>query len=138
MSEPVAPKRIDGWEDAFAAFIENRRNLPFAWGSNDCLVFCRDAVEAITGVRLMEPTWSTAKEGMRALVEAGGPEAAVSSVLGRGVQNYAEARRGDLVLAEQGNRRVTMVCLGAQLAGPGVERLEFKPLREAVLVWRVG
>lgn len=138
MAEPLHLRRLDNWEYRFARFIEQRRLMPFAWRINDCVTFSVDAVEAITGKRLLEPTWSSKDEALRMLADIGGPEAAVTSVLGRGGQNYAEARQGDVVLAEQGSWLVTMICVGAFLAAPGMERLEFKPLRAGRLVWRVG
>lgn len=47
--------RVEDWPERLAAFIEQRRKMPFAWGSNDCALFAADAVCAITGVDLGEP-----------------------------------------------------------------------------------
>lgn len=137
-------RRLQRWPDRLAAFVDSRRALPFAWGSNDCCSFAIDAVEAITGRRVWDVTW-TDEAGARAVIEeAGGLIAAVSSALGRPGQNWREARRGDVVLAEQPEpygdmgRDGLMICVGTDLAGPSAAGLGFTLCRKAKLVWRVG
>lgn len=132
-------RRLPRWEDRLVAFVESRRTMPFAWGSNDCVSFCIDAVHVITGTRApIEITWTDEASALAAFEAAGGRVAAISSVLGRPGQNWKEARRGDIVLAEQNDIVVTMLCIGAYLCGPGVNGLEFKPTSSARLVWKVG
>lgn len=131
-------RRLQRWPDRLTAFVDSRRAIPFAWGSNDCVTFCIDAVQAITGTRVLEPTWTDEASAMAAFEAAGGRVAAITGVLGRPSQNWAEARRGDIVLAEQDDIIVTMLCVGADLCGPSVSGLEFKPARASRLVWRVG
>lgn len=131
-------RRLPHWPDRLDAYVESRRLMPFDWGANDCVTFAAGAVAAITGVTVLTPTWTTAMEAARALEEAGGMAEAVASVLGRPSQNWKEARRGDVVMAEQDGRNVMMVCVGAQLCGPGLDRLGFHPITTGRLVWRVG
>ena len=121
------------------AFVESRRAMPFAWGSNDCITFCADAVHAITGARVLPPVdWTDEASALVAFEAAGGRVAAITGALGRPSQSWMEARRGDIALAEQGEVIVTMLCIGPHLCGPGVNGLEFKSTRAARLVWRVG
>lgn len=140
-------RRLPRWPDRLATYVESRRGMPFAWGSHDCFTHITGAVEAITGARDLYPvTWTDALSAMRTIEKHGSYEAMVSSVLGRPSQNWREARRGDVVMAEQEDdgrwaavwRRPTMLCVGATLCGPGVDGLVFRPLNDAVLVWRVG
>lgn len=134
----TALKRLPRWPDRLDAFIESRRNMPFSWGHSDCITFAAGAVEAITGAAVLTPTWTTALEAARVIEEEGGLTAAVSSRLGTPNQNWREIRRGDVALAQQDGRDVAMVCVGAQLCGPGVERLGFHPITMTRLFWKVG
>lgn len=143
---PPALRRLPRWPERLDAYIERRRALPFEWGTNDCFAFCMGAVEAITGRNPYPSTWTDALSAMREIERHGTLEAVLASVLGRAGQNWREARRGDIVLAEQDEgperaaawRRPSMLCVGDRLVGPGVDRLEFRRLADAVLVWRVG
>ncbi|MFO1081866.1 MAG: hypothetical protein U1E23_14705 [Reyranellaceae bacterium] len=139
MSAPIIVlRRLERWPDRLTEFVESRRRTPFAYGSNDCCSFAIDAVDAVTGTRVREIDWQDERGALRMLAEAGGAEAAVTSMLGRPSQNWQDARRGDICLVDQDGRDVPLLCIGLALAGPGVERMEFRRLDEARLVWRVG
>lgn len=136
-------RRVEGWERRLAIFLEERRTMPFAWGPNDCITFGIDAVQAITGVRVREVTWTSAVEAMREIDREGGLERAISSALGTPHDNWRRSRRGDVVLtgsnelaADEGGP--VMVCIGAQLVGPGADRMQALPVSMARKVWRVG
>lgn len=38
------------WSVAFIQFTQSNRSTPFAWGSNDCVMFAADAVKLMTDV----------------------------------------------------------------------------------------
>lgn len=42
-------KRFPDWELRLAEFIEQKKDKPFDYGSNDCALFASDAVIALTG-----------------------------------------------------------------------------------------
>lgn len=135
----TALRRLPRWPDLLAAYIESRRAMPFAWGGNDCFTFALGAVEAITGARDLYPaTWDDAMSAMREIEKHGSYEAMISGVLGRPSQNWKEARRGDVVLAEQDGRPISALCVGSVICGPSLAGLEFKALTDVRLVWRVG
>lgn len=156
MSEPTPPvipslsrdlsselRRREDWPQLLAEFIEARRDLPFAWGSeaNDCVSFAIAWVHQMTGVEMCPATWTNEAEARAALEEAGGLIAAVTGVLGRPSQNYADAHQGDVGLVDQPGTMSgigLMVCIGMHWAGPGVDRMLFKPLNQCRLVWRIG
>lgn len=48
-------QRLSNWPSKLDAFLASRRLVPFAYGSNDCVLFALDAVLAITGTDLAEP-----------------------------------------------------------------------------------
>lgn len=41
--------RLPDWEDRLSAFVTERMDAPFAWGSNDCALFATACAAAITG-----------------------------------------------------------------------------------------
>lgn len=41
--------RHANWSRRLGDFLKERRSMPFAWGSNDCLAFAGAAVHALTG-----------------------------------------------------------------------------------------
>lgn len=133
-------RRVEGWPDRLAEFVETRRERPFAWGAeaNDCVSFAIAWVESMTGTAVRPAAWSSEAEARAALAEAGGIVAAVTGVLGRPTQNYAEARRGDIGLVDQETGPGLMICTGTHWAGPGLDCMLFKPLNLARLVWRIG
>ncbi|MCX7363335.1 MAG: hypothetical protein NTV97_15985, partial [Alphaproteobacteria bacterium] len=65
-------RRAEGWEGRLSAFLEERRDMPFAWGKNCCIAFNIDAVQAITGVRVRAATWASALEAAREIDREGG------------------------------------------------------------------
>lgn len=134
----TALQRVPHWPDVLDSFVEANRARRFEYGTWDCCIFSIEAVKALTGATLWRVTWTNEAEALQAIADAGGLVQALSSALGRPSQNWAEARRGDLVLVDQQPVAVPMLCLGATLCGPSPERMEFKPLHDARLVWRVG
>ncbi|MEI8397262.1 MAG: hypothetical protein WCF85_21275, partial [Rhodospirillaceae bacterium] len=48
MRHPDWPVRLD-------RFLAERRDRPFAWGSNDCCLFVLDWIELATGTRPFDP-----------------------------------------------------------------------------------
>lgn len=41
--------RIANWDIKLAEYIDGLRDMPFAWGSNDCITFTNKAMQIITG-----------------------------------------------------------------------------------------
>jgi hypothetical protein len=132
--------RLEGWEIRLGKFLQARAHLPFAWGTNDCLIFAADAVEEMTDV---DPAarWRgyTTKEQAAALLEhGGGVEGLITTGLGSSPhRHYRLARRGDITLADCGHGPTGCVVddSGARLIAVTEEGLRRLPLKEAVLVW---
>lgn len=62
--------RLSNWTTRFAEFIKVRKNLPFAWGTNDCTTFVCDALIALTGTDYAPKELRavrSAKEALRAI-----------------------------------------------------------------------
>lgn len=138
---PVALARVDGWEAAFAAFVEERRHRPFAWGSNDCGLFAADNILALCGVDVaaslrgydgaVGAARSLARHGLRQVDD-------VPSALCLPERLPIDGRRGDLV-SFRSHLGVTLgVVMGERFAAPGERGLLFFGLRHALRAWRVG
>lgn len=132
--------RRHDWPERLAEFIEARRHAPFAWGLNDCASFAADAAAE---QRWDDPLAELRNDRRGALAalryehEIGGMRAALTRALGE-PKAVTLACRGDVLLFVNDEGRDTLaVCLGEQMAGPGVERLAFAPLPSDAAAWSV-
>ncbi len=130
-------RRLPDWPTRLDRYVCAMRDVPFAWGVNDCVSFAAGAVEAMTGVRPALPTWSDARDAMRELEERGGIAAATDDVLQR-APSTRFARRGDIVSVDNGDRQWLAVCIGGMWCAPGKAGLEFGPMNAARAAWMVG
>lgn len=80
------------------AYLREQAELPFAWGSTDCVQLAAGAIEIARGERPALPIYATELEAKRALVDRGGLEAAVTEVLGPSRSDLPQCRDGDIVL----------------------------------------
>ena len=110
-----------------ARFIEERRRMPFAWGSNDCCLFAADWVLAATGRDIAADyrgRYSSALPALR-FVEAGGGVEAMIERAGGGRVDAKLARRGDVIARDVGNGKGLGVCIGALAAFVAEDGLRF-------------
>ncbi len=127
------------------AFIDARRDVPFAWGSQDCATVAADWVLERTGrdpLADLRGTGTRPLARMRPVQRAGGFVQAGTERLGPALHG-AFARRGDVVLVRTGHRgqrcahRAFGVCVGSHVAAPGLHGLVFLPLTDVEAAWRV-
>lgn len=130
-------QRHPDWPERLAAAIDARRDVPFAWGANDCCLFAADIVLAITGVDLAADL-----RGMRRAAaaryarQAGGVRALAASRLPEVAP--ALAGRGDVVCAVVGDREYLGVRItGSAWCAPGAHGLVFRPAGEVVAGFKV-
>jgi hypothetical protein len=134
--------RVEEWPSRLAAFIEQRRRTPFAWGVHDCCQFARAAVRIIRGRditlgrRLGLRRYRTARTGLKLLEQLGGV-AAIPARCGLAEINVKLAQRGDVVSAPFPAGDALGVCLGQDSAFPGERGLLFIPTLECQRAWRV-
>jgi hypothetical protein len=132
--------RRQDWPERLAEYVEARIDSPFAWGTNDCVTFAMDAVQLMTGVdpiASIRGTWDSPLAAVQAMEPFGGTaRGVVTAFMGESIDPRT-ARRGDVVLVENGGREVTAVCIGSHAAGPGVEGLLMVPMVDAIAAWEV-
>ena len=126
-------QRRPDWPELLAAYVEQHRGTPFAWGAHDCCTFAAGAVKAMTGTLPALPAYADEREAMRALRDLGGLREAVTRLFEPTL--VALAQRGDLLLVKQDERDMLAVCIGRHWVAPGEHGLVFG--EGAVLAWRV-
>jgi hypothetical protein len=131
-------RRLPDWQSRFAAYLEQCRERPFAWGTSDCVRFCEGAVHAVTGWRLpIGPSWCDLDTARGVLRLLGGLIPAVDARLPRVRIEYAH--RGDVLLVRD-VRRCTHLAVrdGAGWVAPGAAGLVRGTLDHVRLAWGVG
>ena len=104
--------------DALIAWLRARRDLPFAWGSNDCFRHAFGAVKAQTGrnlARELGARWTGKASALAELRRLGGVEAVLDRVLVR--VPPAMAHRGDIGLTDGDGGPCLVVFEGETVAG---------------------
>jgi hypothetical protein len=133
------------WPYVLNARIRRDRDVPFAWGTNDCFLWACDVVHAITGHdpgAELRGTYSSYREALTVAHKVGGED--FLSAFRIQLQEYPEiptwfASRGDLVATPLGRTNAALcVCLGAVVVSPGRYGLIYQPIRNGIFAWSVG
>lgn len=131
--------RFHDWPEKLDAYIAERRDLPFAWGkgAQDCCSFAAGAVLAQTGVDPMAtlPDYADAAEADLVIGEQG-----LAPLLDERFPRRRSPglmQRGDVCVALIKGRESVLVCIGAEIVGPGARGLVFLPRAEALIAWAV-
>jgi len=121
---------------ALHKFIADRASMPFEWGhnKNDCVSFMVQAVQAMTGKKLLgKLKWKNEDQANAVLNAAGGIEAAVSERLTE--ISPAFAQRGDVGAIANGNGLILVIVEGEHLVAPGHNGLRRLPRKLMVKAW---
>ena len=135
-------RRVEGWEVKLRELVERHRFLPFRFGTNDCATMAAEDYVAMTGEAPPDfPAWRTATEADALLKEAD-LEALTTRSIGKPIEGWKRARRGDLVLIPSAfqsfSEKALAVCVGTLLASPGQNAISFVPLSRGLKTWRIG
>lgn len=134
--------RAFDWPALLAAYIEQHRATPFAWGAHDCVGF------AIGWLAVVRPDLAPREElsGRLDYVDAAGAARQLHEISLRAVVDGwgqlvgiapAQAGRGDLVLVDIDGRASLAVNVAELACGPGPAGLVFVPMTAAIAAWRV-
>lgn len=130
--------RPQDWPTRLAEFIEERRAMSFAWGTNDCASFACAWVERLYGTdpkAELSIKYRTEREAAKVL-KSGGLHAWCCAFRGE-PKPGVYARRGDIALGEQNGRDALFVVTGPHIVGPGAEGLVFLPRETARFTWSI-
>jgi hypothetical protein len=130
-------KRREDWAEQLADYLDARRDVPFAWGGNDCASFAAGAVEAMTGEATQIQQIESAAAYLHFLRDHGPLDAIVDDTLGERLPSPAFAQRGDVVLLFVDERATLGVCIGTEAAAPGPDGMLAVPMTAARAAWRV-
>lgn len=144
-------RRVVFWEAHLAALISARAAAPFAWGTQDCVTFAADAVQAITGadpIAGIRGTWHDAAGAEAAIAAFFGCPGRIDQATHAMAQRQAWpevppalAQRGDLVLVPagppSGGLVVPAICTGERAMHPGSAGLVATPMTRAIRAWSI-
>lgn len=130
--------RFQDWPERLVAFIDFRRNDPFAWGTRDCVALANDWIEECTGTRPLNAVHKTQKEAEALIKSLGGLESAISQYLGDPREFPLSAQRGDVCLFDGDMGPAMGVVIGAEFAAQGKNGLLSFPITMMRVSWAVG
>ncbi len=133
--------RLDGWEARLAGAANQRRSLPYRYGTNDCCSFARACIEAVTGTVLL-PEIEAPRGWLavaRVMIARGweSVEDLMGEVIGPAIAPDL-SRPGDIVSYEQGGEFHLAVRIGDAALTPsmtGLTVIDSSLWRHA---WNVG
>jgi hypothetical protein len=139
--QPVR-SRLPDWAERLAALIEARREVPFAWGVQDCCTLAADAALEMTGSDPMAEwrgRYATEAEAEAVTGSQGLEETVAAALAAWGAPEcpVAYAQRGDWALVSVGNQLVCGIALGSVVAAPGRDGLAFVPISRAIRIWSI-
>jgi len=138
-------KRKSNWPSLLTLFIEEKKNLPFEWGQNDCCMFTAEWICILTGqypetAKKLRGTYNTS-EGAAKIIEAiGGVEIILqkeADLKGWKSCPIAFAQRGDLALIDTDNGPSLGVVIGASVIYAGRLGCIEMPINKCRKAWRV-
>lgn len=128
-----------------APVIEGYRRTPFLWAVHDCALFAARCVDAQLGTRfeaniLRDYHYESPVMAVRLVREAGGWEAIIGRYLGPAVP-ADQIEFGDVVLARANppfeRTALLGICDEDLIILPGSERLEWMPMANALVGWKL-
>lgn len=137
--------RAANWPKLLAAFIDERREIPFAWGKADCCLFAADWVRLATDLDPaadLRGKYGSRLGARRIIKRHGGLGVMVAhALLPLGFREVALslAGRGDIIVRDSGDGDCAGVVLGAQSAFVGADGLQFiqTRLQADARIWRI-
>lgn len=137
--------------DDLPRFLVQRRDVPFAWGENDCALFAADAIQVITGTDIAEDfrgKYSTEIGALRTAKKiAGGATVVAAAAYCAEKHGLVEhkyplmAKRGDLVIVRNGDggEIAGIVSLdGRHVLSPGDSGLALFSIVDVTRAWSLG
>ena len=126
--------RRNDWEKRLINTIQ-ARDAPFKWAGNDCCQMALDVVEAVTGEPVAHDYQYTDKRGAINLMNRhGGVVGIVDGILDR----TDNPMRGDIVADEHDGKFCLGICMGAVSAFISPVGMEYNPLSDESISWRVA
>lgn len=137
-SERRSLHRYPDWPQRLSAYVNERRSLPYVYGSNDCGSFVIDGIGALTGVDLLpnvvRPTSAVGAQRFLIVNGYGDVEGLMTALLGDPLPSPKLAQRGDVVSFESSGETHLALVVSSAAATPGRDGLLWVPRP----MWRTG
>lgn len=132
--------KLDDFPERLAAFLAERQDIPYAWGTNDCALFAADAVQAVRGddpISDLRGQWHDEASAMALLESLGGLIGFMDSRFKRR-QTAALAQRGDVVMVRMDDGSPSLAVVDVTYcAAPADLGLLYIPTTHARIAWEV-
>ena len=128
--------RLPDWPARLEAYLLSRRDMPFAWGANDCAMHAAGAYEAVTGAKPGDWSYDTATGAARLLRAPGGLAGLVDGI-GLPRRPATDLRRGDIGLMKVDGRDFLAVIWGEFAISPGDEHALMNRTLDCEFGWAV-
>jgi len=122
------------WEDRLARYIEERRNVPFEWGHNDCVKFAFRGMLVTHGVNILQSieNWLNKEQAIQVIKSMGPDIRTISETLlpkhGFIKRDIKMAKRGSMIITDGPEGPMFCICIGSKMVAPGKDGLVFLPL----------
>jgi Domain of unknown function (DUF6950) len=136
--------RYRDWPQRLELLIEMKKQIPFAWGRNDCCIFVADCIHAMTGIDVaaeFRGQYRTELGGMRIILRNGCLLAFIDKIAARfqiDQISVKKASRGDVVIAKHDRYALGIVNLCGDAAWVvGKTGLVEIPLKLCTSAWKI-
>ncbi len=134
--------RTDDWPEMLDYYIRSNAQKPYEYGKFDCFLFVKYFVPIITGVEIFKSVkYKTMRGGTSILKKHGGLFNLVKLHMEKaGFDEIAPpfARRGDIVgFKTKAHNEAIGICVGRDFVSPGEYELEYAPMIDAIIAWRI-
>lgn len=147
MSHARLTRRSD-WPEQLAAYIEERRHVPFTWGVNDCATFAAGALASMAAsgattdgllASLTPAPWHDEATAADVLRQLGGLRGGCRQVLGTPVlgPRAALVGRGAVVCVRLPQATLGVAAGNGWWCAPGSAGLVWRPMSEVRRAWEV-
>lgn len=131
--------RYDDWPDRLEDYVNVKRNEAFKWGTNDCALFAKGAVEAIKSDAPTKDLVIRYRSQSGAIQWLKDHDAVdlwyfIDTYFTR--IDVRQAQRGDLVGHITTDKSLG-VCLNGMFATPSDDGILFASMTDAVTAWRI-
>ncbi len=134
---------ITGWEKALAEYIDERRNVPFTWGTHDCISFSNGAMRRLTGTGYADEWVKRYKTALGAAryykkQEARGEFKTIIEAIDAKLNRVAFPLRGSIVAREMAGEFLGYrlgVCIGTKVAFVAEHGLIFELVESDDIAW---
>lgn len=132
--------KVADWDQKLIEFVESKRQEPFEWGKNDCFLFAMDCVAMLRGEDVAAEI-----RGYDSALSAAKLQKKVKSIdwIDERFVRYDHVnliQRGSIVCYMHETHtppEALGICVGAEFVAPGKDGIEFLPMSQVVIGWRV-